>query len=83
MDKEIIEILKEDMKKIPALEQNYALLNQKVDYVIAGQDEIKKIVSELNNKPKEHWNTIVTVIITGIVTAALNTVVFLLLNNKL
>jgi len=38
--------------------------------------EIKCIVKELSDRPKEKWNTVITVMITAISTALINTLAF-------
>ena len=76
LEKEIMNLLKKDMEEIPSLKQDIALINQRLDYVQKDVAEIKLIVKELSDRPKEHWNTIVTAVITAVVTGFTSVLIF-------
>ena len=76
LEKEILNLLKKDMEEIPSLKQEIALINQRLDYVQKDVAEIKLIVKELSDRPKEHWNTIVTAVITAVVTGFTSVLIF-------
>ncbi|MCK4258743.1 MAG: hypothetical protein KAX49_07180 [Halanaerobiales bacterium] len=67
MEKEIIDLLKKDMKEIPSLKQDIALIKNDMTYMRENMAEVKALVLELSNRPKERWNTVVTGLISTIV----------------
>jgi len=71
MQDRIIDLLECDMKIIPTLKQDIALIKNDMTYMKQDMSQIKEILKEINNKPKENWNLIVTVVISSIVSLSI------------